>query len=128
MFRTLLCTAVLTAVAMTAAHAEAGKFSIKFGGGHGNHGFNWNHNKHHNHHHHKYHYHYKPAVKCYYQVCFTCDAWGYKKHEVFTCPHEAQAYAYQLQKYGYWVSVSKTCTPYPAGHIIYKHGHNHWLP
>ena len=133
MFRTLLCTAALTVVALTASQADAGKFNIRFGGGgggnHGNHGFHWNKFKHHNYHNHYRHkaYH-APVVTCYYQVCFTCDAWNYKRHERFTCPQEAQAYALQLEKYGYWTSISKTCHPYPAGHIIYKNGHNHWLP
>ena len=132
MFRTLICTAAL-AVAFTAAHAEAGKFKFNIGGG--GKGINWNIGKHHGHHnhHHKYHHHYKvykPAVKCYYQVCFYHDSWGYKKHEVFHCLKDAEVFAYQMSRNGYWTSISKTCTPYPSGHIIYNKGHIHnaWMP
>ena len=132
MFRTLLCTAAL-AVAFTAASAEAGKFKINFGGGGGGHkGIQWNIGKHHGHHNHYRHNHYhkvyKPVVKCYYQVCFYHEAWGYKKHEVFTCLHDAEAFAYKMRHLGYWAAISKTCTPYPSGHIIYNPGHNTWLP
>ena len=137
MIRTLICTAALTIIALTTAHAEAGKFKINFGGGgKGHHGISFGHNKHHNNYHHnKYrhnHYHkvYKPAVTCYYQVCFYHESWGYKKHERFTCQHDAEAFAHKMSHLGYWTSVSKTCTPYPSGHIIYNHGHIHnkWLP
>jgi len=130
MIRALLCTAALT-VALTAAHAEAGGFKLKFGGG--KHGISWNHGKHHNNHHHYRHkvrrYH-APAAKCYYQVCFHCDAWGYKKYEVFDCLSEARAFAHRLEHRGYYVTITKTCSPYPSGHKIYKplHNHHHWLP
>ena len=137
MFRTLLCTAALT-IALTAAHAEAGGFKINIGGGNhkGNHGINWNIGHNNNHHHNNYHYnkypqvYHAPVVKCYYQVCFYHPSWCYKKHEPFTCLHDAEVFAHQMQLNGYYTSISKTCTPYASGHIIYNHGHIHnsWLP
>lgn len=142
MFRTLLCTVALT-IALTAAHAEAGGFKFSIGGGnkgHNNHHHNNHHNNHHfNNHHNNYHHNHYPKVyhapvvkKCYYQVCFYHASWGYKKHERFTCLHDAQAFAHQLQHNGYYTSISKTCTPYASGHIIYNHGHGHihnsWMP
>ena len=135
MIRTLLCTVALT-IAFSATHADAGgfKFSIGGGGKGGHRGINWNIGKHHGHHNYHHHNHYrkvyKPVVKCYYQVCFYHASWGYKKHERFTCLQDAQAFADQLHHNGYYTSISKTCTPYASGHIIYNHGHIHnsWLP
>lgn len=136
MFRALLCTAALT-LALTASHAEAGKFSIHLGGG-GNHSgisFNNHHNNNHcyNNNCHRYPpvYH-APVVTCYYQVCYFHPDWVYKQHKCFTCLHDAQAFAYQVQLSGCYASISKTCTPYYAGPQLLVPGHapvqNAWMP
>lgn len=130
MFRALLCTAVLT-VALTAAHAEAGKFS--FGGGsHSNRNNHWNRNYRHNYSHNYRHTYRSPVVKCYYQVCFYQADWTYKQHRVFTHLHDAQAFARQYQSHGHYASVSKTYSPYYNGPrlLVAPHApaHNAWLP